>query len=82
VLQFCGLEEAGKILMRTGMNRLQLSAKAYHRVLKLARTIADLAGSESVQSNRLSKALQFRSCLNMQKVCHERQRKPFHIEST
>jgi len=42
------LDESGKALMQSAMNQLQLSARAYHRVLKLARTIADLAGSESI----------------------------------
>ena len=48
VRQFCQLDDTGRALMRTAMNQLQLSARAYHRVLKLARTIADLAGSESI----------------------------------
>jgi magnesium chelatase family protein len=46
--------------MRTAMNQLQLSARAYHRVLKLSRTIADLAGSESIQPAHLAEALQYR----------------------
>ena len=45
VRQFCSLDETGRSLMRTAMSQLQLSARAYHRILKLARTIADLAGS-------------------------------------
>ena len=46
VRQFCALDEASRSLMKTAMSQLNLSARAYHRVLKLARTIADLAGSE------------------------------------
>ena len=47
VRKFCDLDETGRSLMRTAMSQLQLSARAYHRILKLARTIADLAGSEA-----------------------------------
>jgi magnesium chelatase family protein len=46
--------------MRAAMNQLNLSARAYHRILKLARTIADLAGSEEIQSTHLAEALQCR----------------------
>jgi magnesium chelatase family protein len=46
VRQFCQLQAEGQSLMRSAMSQLQLSARAYHRILKLARTIADLAGSE------------------------------------
>ena len=51
VRKFCVLDETGKALMQSAMNQLQLSARAYHRVLKLARTIADLAGSENIGPN-------------------------------
>lgn len=60
VRQFCVLHEDGKNLMRTAMSRLQLSARAYHRVLKLARTIADLADSEIITAVHLAEALQYR----------------------
>jgi magnesium chelatase family protein len=60
VRKFCALDEAGKALMQSAMNQLQLSARAYHRVLKLARTIADLAGSENIGPNHLAEALQYR----------------------
>jgi magnesium chelatase family protein len=46
--------------MRPAMSQLQLSARAYHRILKLARTIADLAGSEAIGPSHLAKALQYR----------------------
>ncbi len=42
------------------MTQLQLSARAYHRILELARTIADLAGKESIESAHLAEALQYR----------------------
>jgi len=60
VRKFCVLDETGKNLMQSAMNQLQLSARAYHRVLKLARTIADLAGCESIQPSHLAEALQYR----------------------
>ena len=46
--------------MRSAMTQLNLSARGYHRILKLASTIADLAGSEEVQSAHLVEALQYR----------------------
>ncbi len=57
---FCQLDETGRALMKTAMNQLQLSARAYHRVLKLSRTIADLAGSERIAPQHLAEALQYR----------------------
>lgn len=47
-------------LMRAAMSQLNLSARAYNRILKLSRTIADLAGSEEIQSPHLAEALQYR----------------------
>jgi magnesium chelatase family protein len=65
VRKFCVLDETGQSLMHAAMNQLQLSARAYHRVLKLARTIADLAGSESIQPPHLGEAIQYRPRLNL-----------------
>jgi magnesium chelatase family protein len=60
VRKHCALDDAGSSLMKAAMNQLQLSARAYHRILKLARTIADRAGSESIQPPHLAEALQYR----------------------
>jgi len=65
VRQFCKLQEEGQSLMRAAMNQMNLSARAYHRILKLARTIADLAGSEEIQSAHLAEALQYRPKIMM-----------------
>ena len=60
IRKFCQLDEGCQGLMRSAMSQLQLSARGYHRVLKLARTIADLAVSDSIQSPHLAEALQYR----------------------
>jgi magnesium chelatase family protein len=60
IRKFCKLQDEGQSLMRAAMSQLNLSARAYHRILKLARTIADLAGFEEIQSVHLAEALQYR----------------------
>ncbi len=60
IRQFCKVGEEGQRLMRSAMTQLNLSARAYHRILKLERTIADLAGSDEIQSVHLAEALQYR----------------------
>jgi len=75
IRQFCKLQDEGdalsatqskcQSLMRAAMSQMNLSARAYHRILKLARTIADLAGSEDIQSSDLAEALQYRPKLMM-----------------
>ena len=54
-------DEAGMTLLREAMNRLQLSARAYDRILRVARTIADLEGSENIQSHHLGEAIGYRN---------------------
>ena len=54
------LDESGQQLVKAAMTQLQLSARAYHRILKLSRTVADLAGEENIQSAHLAEALQYR----------------------
>ena len=60
VRDFCAVDEAGRQLLGAAMRQMNLSARAYHRVLKLARTIADLAGSERITTTHLAEALQYR----------------------
>jgi len=60
VQQHCFLDNASETLMRSAMRQLQLSARSYHRILKLARTIADLAGEDTIRSHHLAEALQYR----------------------
>ena len=61
VRRFCRLEPAGEELLRVAITRLGLSARAYHRLLKVARTIADLAGSEQIDLPHLAEAIQYRT---------------------
>jgi len=61
VQQFCQVDEEGTGLMRSAMQQMNLSARAYHRVLKLSRTIADLAGEGEIRVEHLAEALQYRS---------------------
>ncbi|MBN9387979.1 MAG: YifB family Mg chelatase-like AAA ATPase [Chloroflexi bacterium] len=57
---FCQLDTAGQALLKAATRQLQLSARAYHRVLKLSRTIADLAGTKNIQASHLAEAIQYR----------------------
>ena len=61
VKDYCKINQAGKILLKTAMEKLGLSARAYDRILKVSRTIADLEGSEEVKVEHLAEAIQYRS---------------------
>jgi magnesium chelatase family protein len=60
IREYCTLNDAGKGLLRAAMMQLHLSARAYHRILKLARTIADLSRSETIDTPHLAEAIQYR----------------------
>ncbi len=61
VKDICAINEAGVSLLKTAMERLGLSARAYDRILKVSRTIADLSGTTDIQVEHLAEAIQYRS---------------------
>jgi magnesium chelatase family protein len=61
IKEICKIEPVGINLLNKAMDRLKLSARAYDRILKVSRTIADLAGSEAIKTEHLAEAIQFRS---------------------
>lgn len=61
VKDICDINDAGKSLLKVAMERLGLSARAYDRILKVSRTVADLSGSEEIKVEHLSEAIQYRS---------------------
>ena len=65
VRDFCQTDPSGEKLLTAAMQQLHLSARAYHRVLKLARTIADLAGSDMIAANHIAEAIQYRPRVGM-----------------
>lgn len=61
VRKVCQISSEGTVLLKTAMERLGLSARAYDRILKMARTISDLAGSENVELKHLAESINYRS---------------------
>ncbi|MDF4203341.1 YifB family Mg chelatase-like AAA ATPase [Maribacter sp. SA7] len=61
IREYCKLDDKSKALLKNAMERLNLSARAYDRILKVARTIADLGGAENLDGNHISEAIQYRS---------------------
>lgn len=58
--RFCSLDQPGKTLLNSAIEQLGLSARAYHRIIKIARTIADLTGAEQIDSSHVAEAVQYR----------------------
>ncbi len=61
VRKICAINNAGQLLLKRAMEKMGLSARAYDRILKVARTVADLAGSETIETEHLAEAIHFRS---------------------
>lgn len=61
VQEICEINQAGQMLLKTAMQKLNLSARAYDRILKVSRTIADLGGAEQIQIEHLAEAIHYRS---------------------
>lgn len=61
IRKFCAVDDTSLQLLKSAMDKLHLSARAYDRILKVARTIADLEGAENIQSHHIAEAIQYRS---------------------
>lgn len=60
IRKFCALDATSESLMRSAVDRMNLSARSYHRILKIARTIADIGGEDNINHNHIAEALQYR----------------------
>ena len=65
--KYCPLEEAGAKLVQTAISRLGLSARAHHRILRVARTVADLGASEAITASHVAEAIGYRKALDKQR---------------
>lgn len=73
IREYCTLDDAGQRLMQKAIQKMHLSARTFDRILKMSRTIADLAGTKQIQCNHISEALQYRSIdrlYRLQKASH------------
>ena len=66
VRDYCRVEESAQGLLKAAMQQLSLSARAFHRILKLARTVADLEGKEDIEAPHLAEAIQYRNPLEIE----------------
>ena len=61
IRKYCEISNESKLLLKTAMEKLSLSARAYDRILKVARTISDLDNKKDIESHHISEAIQYRS---------------------
>ena len=65
IKKFCQLDKAGENLLKQAIEKFILSARAYHRILKVSRTIADLAGSDEIRTEHIAESIQYRTKVDM-----------------